>query len=121
MRWRLLVGLGTAIIVLATVVVSLALTVSGPSAPTRTGGAASPALMVPAPGVCPVGAQQCGPVIPQGDTSVTTATALVGALVVAALTAPGRTRLRRRRRSGRLAAGIVPTLLHPPRVVLTTH
>ncbi len=121
MRPRLLVGLGSAIMVLATVLVSLTLTVSGPSAPAETAGPTTPAQVVPAPSACPAGAQRCSPVAPPGGSGATNAIALMGVLVVAVLTDPGRARRRRRPRSGRLAAGVVPSLLHPPRVVLATH
>jgi hypothetical protein len=118
-RPRLLVGVASVTIVLATVVLSLALAGPGPLTAARPGVPAPLARAVGAAAICPANAQQCNPAAPGGSGPATSAV-LLSALVLPVLTLPRLARIRRRRRAHRLARGVVPTLLRPPRSGLRT-
>ncbi len=119
MRPRLLVGVVSVTIVLATVVLSLALTGPGARTAARPGVPAPQARAVGEAAICPANAQQCSPVAPGGSGPATSAV-LLSVLALPVLTLPGLARIRRGRRAHRLPCGIVPTLLRPPRSGLRT-
>ncbi len=118
-RPRLLVGVASVTIVLATVVLSLTLAGSGPLGSARPGVPAPQARASGESGVCLANTQQCSPVAPGGSGPATSAV-LLSVLALPALTLPGLVRIGRSRRAHRLARGVVPTLLRPPRSGLRT-
>ena len=119
MRPRLLVGVASVTIVLGTVVLSLAIVGPGPRTAARPGVPAPLARSVGEAAICPANAQQCSPVAPGGSVPATSAV-LLSVLALPVLTLPGLARIRRSRRPHRLARGVVPTLLRPPRSGLHT-
>ncbi len=119
MRQRLLVGLGVAILALASVVMALA-PAFGAYHAAGAPGPSSSSLVTPISGVCLPGAAQCHPVVPQPSSGSSPILALIGILVGAVMVAVGQTRVRRRRPVGRLPSGFIPALMHPPQAGLGT-
>lgn len=115
MRQRLPASVGVAIILLAAVVTSLAVADSVGPIPQRTAAPVSRSGPAPVAGVCQ-SSQQCSPVVPRGAVGATPIAVLVGSVAVVTRIIPGRRRLRRRHRAGRLAPGFATTQLPPPRI-----
>ncbi len=116
MRRPWLVGVGAAILAVASVLVSLSLVAAVGRGPLVDGTAPSPDRAAPVSGACLPGIQQCNPVLPHPGGGAASGVVLMATLVTAGLVLAGRPALRRRRRAGRLPSGVVPTLLRPPRV-----
>ncbi len=120
MGQRLLVGLGAALLVLASLLVSLSLAGAAGAGSGPDGTVLPRTLATPVSGACLPGAQQCNPVVPQPAGGVTPGVLLAATLVPAALAIAGRGRIRLPRRAVHLPRGFVPVLLRPPQSGLGT-